>query len=244
MLRIGFSRKYFTLWDVTSENVYSTAPNGQHYKSGINTRFTYYQNLSMDKDKAIEKAKAKGCTDLEPDTDLYGQNRSFVRKQIIKYSYPDNQFKFGKYQGQDIDKSDDVNYLGWYFGQTNNDVAKKRLLELDKNLVEFRGDLITKEDFERILLAEENQFKLKTTGELEVTFEKNIDFDGNIFVEGVYLQFPEVKEQYYNGFNYYLPAFNGKGKRIKNKTFTVKAIPAYFDGFEVFKVTKLIPVKK
>ncbi len=244
MLRIGFSTKYFTLWDVTSDDVYSTAANGTYYHSGVNTRFTYHQNLSLDKDKAITKAKSMGCTDLEPDTDLYGRNRSFARSTVIPYVYPDNQFKFGKYVGTEISESNDVSYLDWYFGQTDNSIAKKRLLELDKNLMEFRNKLITLEDFERIIECEKNEFKLRTTGEMEVTFEKNVDYDGTIRVNGIYFQFEGVSEQYYNGFSYYLPKVNGKGKRIKNKTFTVKAIPAYFEGFEVFRVSKLVPVKK
>ncbi len=76
-LQIGFANKFYTLWDVTSEKRYATDLNGRHYVSGINTTYTYYQNLSTDLDKAKEKAINKGCKSLDLNTELRGKRNSF-----------------------------------------------------------------------------------------------------------------------------------------------------------------------
>jgi hypothetical protein len=44
MLQIGFSTKYFTLWDVQNQTEYSGSEGQYSYNV---TRFTYLQNLSL-----------------------------------------------------------------------------------------------------------------------------------------------------------------------------------------------------
>jgi len=76
MLAIGFTKVYFTLWDVSE-------PYKHHYGQGNldwewRTNYEYLQNLSKDEQIAKDKAEHKfGVTNLEPDHDLYGRNSSF-----------------------------------------------------------------------------------------------------------------------------------------------------------------------
>ena len=73
-LKIGFANKYYTLWDVTSEDMWAEF-NGQSYKSYTKVMYTYFQNLSMDLEEAQKKASKMGCKDLSPNEELKGINK-------------------------------------------------------------------------------------------------------------------------------------------------------------------------
>jgi hypothetical protein len=76
-LRIGFASVFFTLWEVTTETLYATTANGDHYPSGTKTNFLFYQNLSKDLATAQSKAAAAGATNLSPDEELHGRTSSW-----------------------------------------------------------------------------------------------------------------------------------------------------------------------
>ena len=62
------------------------------------------------------------------------------------------------------------------------------------------------------------------------------------------IYFPEVKQNYYNGWEYSIPEIKGKGKRVKNKTFKVKIDKDWIcDLFECStnnNILKVINIKK
>ena len=244
MLRIGFTNKYFTLWDVSSSTNYGTDANGKHYPMSITTSYTYYQNLSMDEGKAIEKAKIKGVTELDVDSDLRGVHRSWERTKQIEYDYEDYQFRFGKYDKEDIRKCPDSDYIKWYYGETKNEIAMNRLVELDDNYVVFEGELLTQEQNENRLLRGSRISQMKKDGFIDVFVERNIDYDGMINISGIEFIFEERNACYYAGFEYYIPKINGKGKRIKNKVCRFYTEPVVINGWDMWKVTKVDIIKK
>lgn len=114
-LMIGFANKYFTIWEVSDP--YDRYIDKYNYYTHVD--YTYLQNLSMDKDKAIDKAKNFGKkfgydVDLEPDHNLRGHsNRNFsIQMSDMKNNLEEWQFPNGFYNiGDDIRECDDVKTL-------------------------------------------------------------------------------------------------------------------------------------
>jgi hypothetical protein len=228
-LAIGFTTKFYTLWDVSIETNYSET--GQYDVA----HFCFLRNLSFDKDKAIEKAKELGCTELEPDKELYGRNNSFSTRRNEKI-YNDK-FQLGKYKGKLLSECDDLDYLVWYYynngrgGVDHFTLVKDRILELTDEYVYVNDYLITRANYEAQQRANEFEKLMKLGGELEVTVISNIkeqggetlqievqldneDFTRKLLIDP---KTQPVKWATYRGYNYALPMENGKGKRIKNK---------------------------
>jgi hypothetical protein len=119
---------YYTLWDVTSENVYTTL-NGMHFLSGVKVNYSYIKNVSTD----FEKAK-----DAHPgipfNEDLRGKSYSWEEVRSISEDLPVNWFTFGKIKGSDITTCDDVWQLNRAMheerGGRRKVLARRRLLEL------------------------------------------------------------------------------------------------------------------
>jgi hypothetical protein len=64
------------------------------------------------------------------------------------------------------------------------------------------------------------------------TPDSNVDDEGYFCSEeDILYHFPEVKENYYQGFPYYLPVLNGKAKRIKNKNIKIKKFTYSVDNY-------------
>ena len=67
---------------------------------------------------------------------------------------------------------------------------------------------------------------------------------GELYVDKIKYCFKEVGENYYNGYQYYLPIMNGKQKRIKNKKVNVTKYTSTVDNNKItiniidFTVTK------
>lgn len=94
---IGFTSKYYTLWEVIITDKYCD--------------YRYMQNLSMD----FEKAKAKrpnACIDLT----LRGHSS-------FRFVIPT--FLFGKYKGKQISECTDYDYMKWYHNISNVENVKK-----------------------------------------------------------------------------------------------------------------------
>lgn len=145
-LRIGFANKYFTLWSVWTEPVYSTNAAGQHSQTGTRTHFDYLRNLAIDEDVAICKAREAGVTNLTVDETLRGKRHSFSEVKHDRPKYPANQFDFGKYEGQLITQATDLKYLKWYVDTSISPETKQcvidRILELDPDMTYTEGRLI------------------------------------------------------------------------------------------------------
>ena len=221
MLRIGFSKKYFTLWDVIETTEFEQV-------EGVNLpfkliSFNYIQNLSMDEEQAKRKAIFKNVENFEIDFDLYGRNASFSKRQELFSKIPSNKsffFEFGKHKGKQISLID-VDYLFWYYQETLNVNAKAILLK--NGFVELNGQVVHYEHAQKISLRELVINEIEGKTELEVEVLSNIDFSSKRFrfaikdevFEGVYTD--EIKTLEYKGFFYGMPLVKGKAKRIKNK---------------------------
>lgn len=141
MLTIGFANKYYTLWDVSE--VYTEHYSKYSYREKQD--FNYIQNLSMDLDKAKAKLKDK---EFKVDLELRGSSSYTTEGKIID-TRPENVFRFGKYGDKNIEEIDDLSYIFWYYGQTNNLIAKNVLLK--NGYKEVDNVLYTEEEYKNYL---------------------------------------------------------------------------------------------
>ncbi len=140
MKSIGYAKKFYTLWEVSKEVRYTgTEGNYRPYEVGV---YTYYQNLSTDRAKAILKAEKMGLGTLEVNEELRGKTLSWssAPKKLYTDLTPelDTCFSFGKYSNQVINDSTDFNYLEWYYNETSNRYALALLLANGYELVNDR----------------------------------------------------------------------------------------------------------
>jgi len=131
---IGFANKYYTMWEVSEPIRIQLSK----YTYRTEQVFSYIQNLSFD----LDKAKAKVSGKFEVDLSLRGSS-TFTKTSDVTSDAPENIFKFGKYADQDIREVNDVKYTLWYYEQTQNEFAKKLLL--DNGYVENDGKVISAE---------------------------------------------------------------------------------------------------
>ena len=183
MLQIGFSTKYFTLWDVQNQTEYSGSEGQYSYNV---TRFTYLQNLSLVEEKAIAKAKEKGCTQLGINDELRGRSgRSFEKRTRIEKEFELHQFTYGKYEGDDIRENTDVNYLKWYFNETELMLVAERVCKLDSDYSIYENGLVTSEQLDNITKTNTIEAGLKKTGTIQLQMERNLDTYGFVQIDGI-----------------------------------------------------------
>jgi len=223
---IGFTNKYYTLWEISEE----TRPlgNGRSY---IVTRYNYIKNISFDKETAISK-----YPNAIIDENLKGKTRSWETKKEVWDNV--DTFRFGKYKGEKITDSD-ISYLEWYWDQVDSehkDYVSKILVENGYEIRKYcykteNGTTESEYLMSPECLREEARCKeelnkkiaeLNTGNVLDLFIESNPDYEGNYRDGNIIYHFQEVKENYYQGFSYYLPVINGKAKRIKNKKIVIK----------------------
>ena len=242
MLRIGFSTKYFTLWDVQETTEWTSV-------GGLNLpyqkiSYCYIQNLSMDENEAKRKAIFKGVENFEIDHDLFGRNASFFHKKELFSKIPSDKsyfFEFGKFQGEPIKNCTDFDYLFWFFNESQNIHAKAILLE--NGFVEHEGQLLHGEHAKKIKLRNLVFKELEGKEEVQVEILSNIDgnncFRFSYKNEVLWGGFKgQTKAMFYNGITYYLPVIDEKAKKIKGKIVTLKIEK---NGLEAdFNVNKII----
>lgn len=220
---IGFTNKYYTLWEITED----TKDLGNGCKQVI-THFRYIQNLSFSKEEALKK-----CPGLKIDEQLRGKTQSWSTEKEVWDNV--DTFRFGKYKYEKIANNHDNNYLEWYW---DNVYAEHRCYVADvlkSRGYEVRAWISTDENGQKLahqyLMSPEaldNERKeiealdsvrtlLKNNEPIILNTEYNPNEDGELREGDVIYKFAEVKENYYRGFYYYLPVLNGKAKRIKNK---------------------------
>jgi hypothetical protein len=246
MLAIGFTNKYFTLWDIQSSPQYSQDSHGHVTLTHTSVIYTYLQNLSMTESEAIAKAKAKGCVNLEVDKELFGRNESW---SVIHKGYcflPDDLcplFTFGKYEGTKILNCTDIQYLLWFFSKTNSRYAKMILLQ--NGYVELNNHIYTKAQFEEIQESRKAKelmdLELKAiedsgSGHIILTPERNLSPIGTLEYKRCRVLFKDYKSMYYNGYSYALPIVNGSAKKIKGKTIVLLVRVILFDEQKVLEV--------
>lgn len=246
MLRIGFSNKMFTLWNVETETEFTNVGGfGLPYKR---TTFQFIRNLSKDEEQALKKASFLGCEDLDVDVELYGINSS-ANKTRENYSRKASDesffFEFGKYKNMLISGCTDVTFVFWYFMETNNIHCREKLLK-EFGFVEYKGHLVQsdfgKQLFRREAVVQEAIRDGKVFGEMVGNL--SVDGIGQIKIEEnvvLYLKFKDFKVYEYTGNKFAYPTKNGKGKRVKGHLVEVVLGEHKGEGvfdvvsFEVFK---------
>jgi uncharacterized protein (DUF3820 family) len=217
---IGFANKFYTLWSIDKEPVYTTDSNGKHWLTGHNIRYTYHKNISFD----LDKAKSLYPT-LEVQEDLKGKTSSWSTPN--KEDLCPNIMKFGKYYGKDINDlvEQDFQYIIWICENQGYTSNGKYATELPKVKEHFK----TIEDAEyKLIESRNNAFgRLLNNGFYEFVADKNLRiYEGFAYIyvtEGdlcVTFKFQEgtFSRNEYNGFTYGLPLVNGKAKRLKGKS--------------------------
>ena len=249
---IGFAGVFYTLWHVSF-----------HFQEGFEPRwkavFTYLKNISKDKDAATERYPG-----LTVDMGLSG-SKSFER--FIHEEEPEtdsNIFPKGKYVGMRIDECEDMEYLSYL-------VESGYVWEAQKKAV---IDCLIAHGYE-VRISDDNYFILVMSPEMlererqetefsnnlrntpgfrfEITFLSNIREDDNgnrLYYDPEHrlnLLFKTIptQEDEYRGFYYYLPVIGGKGKRIKNKKYTITEylISDRIDDIETVEVLNMEIVK-
>ena len=223
---IGFTNKYYTLWEIWEEH--KPLGNGHSY---VITHYNYIKNISFDRDTAISKYPG-----LPIDETLRGHTRSWNSTKEVWDNV--DVFRFGKYKYEKIDQSTDINYLTWYWNNIDGDHKEFVGHVLEDNGYEIRERVYNLSSGPRVeqylmspeALEEENKLdkefhemvdKIQNATELNFFCQSNPDYEGEYWDGNIHWRFQEVKENYYNGFEYYLPILKGKAKRIKNKNILV-----------------------
>ena len=217
---IGFSNKYYTAWEIYSETETT------NYGKREITHYRYIKNLSFD----FDAAKSKWDGDFIEG--LRGKSHSFDTE---KYICNPEVFSFGKYYGTLISENKDYDYMHWYYNQICEENPTKQL-EIIKGILEPLGYVFEKyqcysPDAWKVIqnyrkeIEEAKQRILNKDIDFIATSNLRIDVDdetkGYIEDNHICYAFENVKELWYNGWNYGLPTINGKAKRIKNKKIIV-----------------------
>ena len=223
---IGFANKFYTLWQISEET--RDLGNGHSY---IVTYYNYVKNISFDKETAMAK-----YPNAVFDENLRGKTQSWNTEKEVWDNI--NIYRFGKYKYEKIDNSD-LNYLAWYWDQIYGDhkeyvgeILKANGYEIRTNTyTDYYGEtrtstyLISPEELEierkNNEALNEIEKKLQNNEVVEFVSECNPDVLGDCRIGDIIYHFNEVKENYYQGWMYYLPVINGKQKRIKNKKIVV-----------------------
>lgn len=233
---IGFAEQYYTLWYV--EHQERQIDQGRTEKR---TKYNYIKNISKDENTA--KSKYPEAVYLP---ELRGKSRTWTTQPRIEWTCVDR-FRFGKYAGQEIDKVGDIGYTKWYCEQITDEEHKKYVLEYleSKGYVYLDHQFVTREEAERRKQEQaeksERLRELRSAAEngdtVDIFITRNPDGHGEIYDEerDVNFYFDNVVEREYKGYPYYLPAINGKGKIVKNKTIRAKIEERTSDGWTMFE---------
>lgn len=220
---IGFATQFYTLWDYEAVNQYITDSYGNHHQTGVDHKFYYIKNVSID----LDKVKAL-YPNVEIDEELRGKTTSFTRNE--KMDLPEGYFWGGKYAGKLISEiiESDFQYCLWsaenYGGQISKDIKSH-----PKYIAHFEA--IEKAEREKI-----NSVKpLKVGDVIELDFLKNgYNADENYtecFSEAIYGDMGVIVGcsgvKPVNGmYPYLMPIINGEAQKTKNKKITVTIIEA------------------
>lgn len=223
---IGFANKFFTLWSIETEPVYTTDSNGKFWLTGYNTRYIYHKNISFDLDKAKSLYPK-----LEVHEDLRGKTASWTTEN--KEDLCPQIMKFGKYYGEDINEllEQDFQYLIWICENkqytSNGDYAKNlpKVQAYFKAIEDARNKLINDRNnaFEELLNAGSYEFVAERNLKIDDEFAYIYVNEGDLCVTFKFEQGTFTRNEY-NGFVYGLPIVKGKAKRMKGKTIRLEFV--------------------
>lgn len=234
-LQIGFANQFYTLWtteiDRTTDNYGRVIEKVKHI---------YHKNISKDRETAFSK-----YPDADFDETLRGKTHSWEDAPKVTWNCVDV-FRFGKYMGRKIDDiTDDIGYIKWYYQNVNDEDHKKYIADClnRQGYYLYNGDFYTKDEIESFEQRDRDTEKnlqdlvkiAQEGGSIDIFIEANPNDDGGVYdsQRDMWFYFENVSQRYYNGFTYYVPTINGKGKVVKNKTIKAKLRYENFDGWYV-----------
>jgi uncharacterized protein (DUF3820 family) len=234
---IGFANKFFTLWSIETEGIFTTDSFGKQWLTGYSTKFTYHKNISVD----LEKVKTL-YPGIEVSEDLRGKTQSWVSKNEEQEDLCPQIMKFGKYYGFDINDlvEKDLQYIIWICenkGYTSNG-------KYANNLPKVKEYFKSIEDAENKIISDRNTAfqEILKKGFYEFIPQKNLSIhenmayisvkEGDFYIQFIF-EYGSFSEQHYNGFTYGLPLVKGKAKRIKGKTIRFEIVEDNSNPFQV-----------
>lgn len=263
MLVIGFANEFYTLWDVSKQDIYSsveTASGTMSYKSGEKIYYWYQKNISKD----LDKVKAL-YPDLKIDENLKGISRSWSTSKDVDET--PHILKFGKYAGQTVTEVAELDwkYFLWLIDNCYKAATKEECYKVQKYI-----DFITEQErTEKERLAAINTIS-EGINEIELTFNTNPNHealynlgcyagindlreilkDACVVAWGTYgnntriaVVFSKEQVKYVDGiYPYHMGIFNGKAKRLKNKSFKFTAELLATDKGR-YEITQVIRIK-
>ena len=247
-LKIGFARKYYTVWDYSVS--YRTDARGVTYKT---EHYVFLRNASMDKEKAL--AKYPDATYCE---DLRGRTRSWdYEKRIIEY----NKFHVGKYSGILFSACTDYNYMMWFYNNCaiedqregieavlipeGYEVYESRYTPYDSDQEVVTKQMISPEEAQARREQEERELqgkaRLAKGFPFVVNMERNLSDEGEYLIRdlGILLRFEKFKPGYYRDMTWGYPIDKkGNAKRVKNKQLLIEKYDYVEDNYHTIAVVK------
>lgn len=247
MKYIGFTTKFYTLWDVTVEDKFICDSNGKVWPAGSITHNVYCKNISLD----LEKAKEK-YPDAIVDLDLKG-TKSWDSNWDLYKSIPVELFPNGKYFLTPISEvaKTDFNYVLWY---GENNYSRREYIETLPEVVKLREterleELKQKELIDSISLIEVGKpveisirtnpngsmcgsFSYEDLGCSESEFDElrdkqfsmgNVNYSDKLSVVVVFNESKRV----WGKFPYGMGVVNGKMVKTKGKAFEVTPLKVW-----------------
>lgn len=227
---IGFTNKYYTLWNETLE---TKVIGEQTYNIH---KYTYMQNLSFDKETAFAKAPEGARFDES----LRGLSASFEKTEV---TVNPNAFHCGKYTSMLFENCGDYDYMMWFFNNCARDNQKENisniLLKEGYGIISMLDNpyMISPEEVAlRNELLEMNKLgkEFIKNSEIVILPIRNLNNEGDLYIEEYDLEihFMNYNVNEYNGYEYGLPLDKkGKAKRIKNKEMKITNFDILEDGW-------------
>lgn len=134
---IGFTKKFYTLWEVSEPYREYTSAHSFYEK----VDYVFIQNLST----SLDKAKSKLSGEFEVDLSLKGSSSFSKTTSALQSDLPLDVFAFGKYKGSKINECSDMDYLAWYHSQSQSEDAARVLSSAGYKLMPYGTFISPKE---------------------------------------------------------------------------------------------------
>lgn len=194
MMTIGFTKEYYTLWEVGDTYAVPVFDNGikvgQHFKQDL----VYIQNLSIDFDAARAKVAATGKV-FNVDLDLRGScsHTRTIGSDIRDRDsfFPQNCFSFGKLEGESFETCNDI----WQLERAMNDEKSLRRRAAARRRLIVLGELV------RFTWTNEAGVKFNWVNKNQVGRLKAEQWSGHFFADGqkVELELMEISRGGFEG---------------------------------------------
>lgn len=212
MFRIGFSKKYFTLWKVT-ETEAETNANGVFLPYRAKDE-QFIKNLSFDEKKAKRKAILENVEDFEIDFNL-------CSPKYWKKSLDELFFEYCEHRKESVKKI----LLENGFGEVDGQIVFPEHFKKIKRRNSIAKKISKEDEIEVLILSNinsENEFRF------EIKKEVFVGFWGG-----------ETKGFIYQGFEYFFPIIEGSSRRFKNKKAKLKVSDFEAGVFQIKQINIL-----